>query len=128
MERRVFLAASTTAALAHARETAAAEPHQGGAPTPGPKPLLLELRRYRLRSGPQLTRFAAYAKDALVPAIARAGIAPVGAFTVSVGSNSPTLHLLLPHKDAESLLTLEARLAADADYGKAGASLLGLPA
>jgi NIPSNAP len=128
MERRVFLAASTTAALGHARDTSAGEMGQAGAPSPGPKPLLLELRRYRLRNGPLQARFSAYAKDALVPALGRAGITPVGAFTVSFGSNSPTLHLLLPHKDAESLLTLEARLAADADYGRAAASLLGLPA
>ena len=85
---------------------------------PGGKPLLLELRRYRLRNGPLQTRFSAYAKEALVPALGRAGIAPVGAFTVSFGSDSPTLHLLLPHKDAESLLTLESRLGADADYAQ----------
>jgi hypothetical protein len=126
MERRVFLAASTTAALAHSRELAA-DPRDGAAPAPGGKPLLLELRRYRLRNGPLQTRFSAYAKEALVPALGRAGIAPVGAWTVSFGSHSPTLHLLLPHKDAESLLTLESRLAADADYGKAAASLLALP-
>src|SRR6186997_3468321 len=114
MERRVFLAASTTAALAHSRDSAEAGPREGQAQPPGARPLLLELRRYRLRNGPLQTRFSAYAKDALVPALGRAGVAPVGAFTVSFGSNSPTLHLLLPHKDAESLLTLEARLAADA--------------
>jgi hypothetical protein len=128
MERRVFLAASTTAALAQSRELAGVPPRDGTAPAPGGKPLLLELRRYRLRNGPLQTRFSAYAKDALVPALGRAGIAPVGAWTVSLGSNSPTLQLLLPHKDAESLLTLESRLAGDADYGKAAASLLALPA
>lgn len=127
MERRVFLAAST-AALAHTRDGSAAEPREAQTQPPGAKPLLLELRRYRLRNGPLQARFSAYAKDALVPALGRAGVAPVGAFTVSFGSNSPTLLLLLPHKDAESLLTLESRLAADADYGKAAASLLGLPA
>ena len=112
MERRVFLAASTTAALAQSRELAGAPPRDGAAPAPGGNPLLLELRRYRLRNGPLQTRFSAYAKEALVPALGRAGVTPVGAFTVSFGSNSPTLHLLLPHKDAESLLTLESRLAA----------------
>jgi len=127
MERRVFLAASTTAALAQTRGLAAADPTSGAAPAPGGSPLLLELRRYRLRTGPMQSRFSAYVKDALVPALGRAGISPVGAFTVSFGSNSPTLHLLVPHKDAESLLTLDARLSADADYGKAAASLLALP-
>src|SRR5262249_32446121 len=70
---------------------------------------------------------AAYAKDALVPALGRLGIGPVGAWTVLFGSDSPTLHLLVPHRDAQSLLTLDARLAADAEYGKAAASFLALP-
>ena len=52
MERRVFLAASTTAALAHSGERAGADAADGAAPAPGGKPLLLELRRYRLRNGP----------------------------------------------------------------------------
>ena len=73
------------------------------------------------------TRFSAYAKDALVPALGRAGIAPVGAWNVSLGADSPTLHLLVPHKDAESVVSLDARLAADAEYAKAAASFLALP-
>jgi len=128
MERRNFLAASAAAALAtpgaptvEASESSAAEGPSGAAP------LLMELRKYRLRNGPMAARFSAYAKDALVPALARLGIGPVGAWTVSLGSDSPTLHLLVPHKDAPSLVTLDARLAADAEYGKAAASFLALP-
>src|SRR5262245_41077752 len=87
MERRAFLAASTAAGITS----------QGAA---SPAPLVLELRRYRLRNGPMAARFGAYAKDALVPALGRAGIAPVGAWNMSFGPESPTLHLLLPHPDA----------------------------
>jgi hypothetical protein len=126
MERRAFLAASTAAGLTHpATLEAAPETAQPqGSPA---APLLLELRRYRLRSGPMATRFAAYAKDALVPALSRAGIAPIGAWNVSFGPDSPTLHVLLPHPDAASVAALDARLAADADYRKAAASFLALP-
>jgi hypothetical protein len=127
MERRTFLAASTTAALAPPRGLTAADPSGAAASPAGASPLLLELRRYRLRNGPMTARFSAYTKDALVPALGRAGIAPVGAWNVSLGSDSPTLHLLLPHKDAESLLSLDTRLAADAEYAKAATSFLALP-
>ena len=124
MERRAFLAASTAAALAHSEAHASGA---GGAPGTSESPLLLELRRYRLRSGPMAARFGAYAKDALVPALGRAGIAPVGAWNVSFGPESPTLHLLLPHGDAASVLTLESRLSADAEYRRAAGSFLALP-
>jgi hypothetical protein len=129
LERRDFLAASAAAALVQSSNVAAVE-SSGGSAAEGPAagaPLLLELRRYRLRNGPMTARFSAYAKNALVPALARLGVGPVGAWTVSLGSDSPTLHLLVPHKDAQSLLTLDARLAADAEYGKAAASYLALP-
>ena len=129
MERRAFLAASAATTLAHPHASAAAESSSASeveGPTGG-SPLLLELRRYRLRNGPMAARFSVYAKDALVPALGRLGIGPVGAWTVSLGSDSPTLHLLVPHKDAQSLLALDARLAGDAEYGKAAASFLALP-
>src|SRR4030095_14429222 len=64
MERRVFPAASTTGALAHSGALAAADARDGALPSRGGKPLLLELRRYRLRNGPLQTRFSAYAKEA----------------------------------------------------------------
>ena len=126
MERRAFLAASTAATLAHT-PTLAAAAGRPGQETAGGSTLLLELRRYRLRNGPMAARFSAYAKDALVPALGRAGITPVGAWNVSVGPDSPTLHLLIPHAKPESLLTLEARLEADAEYLRAAAPLLALP-
>jgi hypothetical protein len=126
MERRAFLAASTAAALAHPQPLAAA-PATAGQPAPGGSPVLLELRRYRLRSGPMAARFSAYAKDALVPALGRAGHSPVGAWNVSFGPQSPTLHLLVPHESASSLVTLESLLAGDAEYARAARSLLALP-
>ena len=126
MERRAFLGASTAAALTHSQVLAAASGPAGQQPQAQESALLLELRRYRLRNGPMATRFAAYAKDALVPALGRAGISPLGAWNVSFGTDSPTLHLLLPHAGPESLVRLDARLAADAEYRRAAASFLAL--
>lgn len=126
MERRAFLAASTAAGLTpRGRLEAATEAAQ---PQASPAaPLLLEIRRYRLRNGPMAARFSSYAKEALVPALARAGMTPVGAWNVSFGPESPTLHLLLPHADAASVALLDTRLAADAEYRRAAASFLSLP-
>jgi hypothetical protein len=126
MERRAFLAATTAAAVTSADALAEAA---GAAVEPGTaaRPQVLELRRYRLRNGALATRFAAYAKDALVPALGRAGLTPVGAWNVVLGPDSPTLHLLLPHPDAASVVTLDARLDADGEYRKAAAATLVLP-
>jgi hypothetical protein len=123
MERRAFLAASTAAALSSSEALAGVSSETDASP----QPQILELRRYRLRSGALAARFAAYAKDALVPALGRAGLAPIGAWNVAVGPDQPTVHLLLPHPDADSVVTLAARLEADAEYRKAAASSLALP-
>ncbi len=125
MERRTFIAASTAAALTTPGALAAAG---GGAADPqGSRSILLELRRYRLHTGAMATRFAAYVKDALLPALARAGHGPVGVFNVAIGADSPTLHLLVPHATAESVAMLADRLLADGEYRKAAADVLGLP-
>jgi hypothetical protein len=127
MERRAFLAASTAAGLTSSGALAAVAGTGQSQGAGSPAPIVLELRRYRLRNGPMAARFAAYAKDALVPALGRAGIAPVGAWNMSFGPESPTLHLLLPHPDAASVASLDARLLADAEYKRAAAAYLSLP-
>jgi hypothetical protein len=126
MERRAFLAASAAAAVTTPRPLAAAAraPEEANA---NPRAQILELRRYRLRNGAPAARFAAYAKDALVPALGRAGIAPVGAWNVALGPDSPTVHLLLPHPDASSVVTLAGRLDEDDEYRRVAASFLALP-
>jgi hypothetical protein len=124
MERRAFLAASTAAALTSPGARA---------DTSGPEPgaargaQVLELRRYRLRSGALAGRFDAFARQALVPALGRAGIVPVGAWNVAVGPDSPTVHLLLPHPDAASVVALDDRLEQDAAYREAAAPFRAVP-
>lgn len=76
-----------------------------------------------------LTRFNEYAKTVLVPALNRVGVKPVGAFTVTIGPNNPTVYLLLPHPNAESLVKLDAGLLdGDAEYRKGALSVRALPA
>jgi len=124
MKRRDLVTSSVGAAVASAIGRA----EQAGAQD-SKRPALLELRHYRLRIGPMQTRFNEYAKTALLPALNRLGIKPVGAFTVSVGPNSPTVSLLLQHPNADSVWKLDSgALTSDAVYSKAAASVRELPA
>ena len=128
MERRAFLAASTAAAVLPSGAMAGAEAAGSGqAAAPGARPLVYELRRYRMHTGVMATRFGAYVKDALVPALNRAGIAPVGVWNVALGADSPTLFVLIPHADAVSVASLDERLSADAEYRKAAEPIALLP-
>lgn len=79
-------------------------------------PLFYLWRQYTLRNGPQQARMAAFMKDALVPALNRLGCQPVGVFEALIGPTAPATYLLVPHASAETLLALDARLAADADF------------
>jgi hypothetical protein len=129
MHRRDFVAGSLGASIAPVLGQTG--PSQSGT-TPGgtsmAAPQILELRRYQFHSGPMVARHADYAKAALVPALNRLGIKPVGAFTVSIGSQSPATYLLLAHPTAESAVSLGTRLTQDAEYKQAGASFRSLPA
>lgn len=63
-------------------------------------------------------RFDEFLKHAYVPALNRAGISTVGVFNVMIGPDSPTVYLLLPHKDIASFATLNERLGRDEDLLK----------
>lgn len=122
MNRRHFLSTSSALAPLLAGATSGAATSVGAA-----RPMLIELRRYRLlRSG--ASRFGRFVEEALVPALGRAGHGPVGVFDVSLGADSPTLHLLVPHADAASVASLPDRLEADPEYRRSAAALLALPA
>jgi hypothetical protein len=83
-----------------------------------------ELRRYQLRRGPAQGIVDTYFKTAALPAWQRAGVGPVGVFSVMIGSESPTFYVLLVHKSLDAFASLPERLAADAEYEKAGAAYL----
>src|SRR5215469_10753610 len=87
-----------------------------------------ELRLYHVQSGRQQKVTDAYLREALVPALNRHGISPVGIFSVAVGPASPTFYVLMPAASLETLATVEARLGQDSDYWKAGGPFLTAPA
>ena len=120
--RRDFLHAGAAAGLG----ALAGAPPALDAQEPGRD--LYELRSYHLRRGPRERLMADYVRDALIPALRRHGTGPVGAFNVAIGPDAPTLHLLIPHPSLASVVALPDRLAADAEYKKAGAPVLDAPA
>jgi len=123
MERREFVAASIGASVG-----SLLDPAKGRAQTSMGKPQILELRWYRFRFGPMEARWSDYAKSTLIPAMNRAGVKPIGAFSVALGPDSPSTLLLLPHQSAESVVTMAGRLSADAEYQRAAAPFRSLPA
>jgi hypothetical protein len=126
MERREFLTTSLAAsALALAKKSSAQSPSQ----TPSGKPReYYEIRKYHLQSGPQTKLTESYVADALIPALNRMGIAPVGAFHLDFGPETPTLYLLLPSTKLETLATAELQLVKDAAFMKAAAPFWNAPA
>jgi hypothetical protein len=118
MERRQFLAASLAAsALAATRNAAAQTP--GGSASATHTREYYQLRRYSLQSGPQLKLTESYFGDALIPALNRIGMNPIGAFKIDIGPQTPAYYLLIPGSSLEVHAELELRLAQDAAFMKA---------
>ncbi len=127
MRRRTFL--TSTLATAALGSAPAAGHSQGATGAPdGKGRLYYELRRYRLSNGPQRKLCNDFFRDALIPAVNRLGITPVGVFDLSIGPETPSIYVLLPSASLETLVTVETRLAQDAEYMKAGAPFLNAPA
>src|SRR6202048_5038623 len=87
----------------------------------------IELRRYHLLPGTKQRAFIDFVGNAAIPAMNRAGVARVGAFTVIYGENEPSLLLVLAHQTLDSVVSLRDRLASDAVYARAGAAILDAP-
>jgi hypothetical protein len=128
MERREFVRAAMAAGVASgsafaAEAQAAARP---AAPAAGRE--FYQLRKYELRNGAQTALCQGYFERALIPALNRMGMSPVGAFKLDIGPQTPTYYVLIPSADAEALVTLDAALGADAEYVKAAGGFRDAPA
>jgi hypothetical protein len=126
MKRREFLksslAATSVAGLASTLETSAAEQGERFARE------YYELRLYHLRRGPKQKLFDDFYREAAIPAMNRAGIGPIGVFNVAYGPDSPTMHVLIPHKTIESFSSALDRVRSDAEYQKSGLEFINAPA
>ena len=119
MERRKFVTSSLAAA---ALGVAGGSLLKADAAAPAAREYYreyYELRKYRMISGPQMKLTENYVANALIPALNRLGLAPVGAFYLTYGPETPTLYLLVPGKDLETLATAELRLAGDTAFMQA---------
>jgi hypothetical protein len=87
-----------------------------------------QLRKYALQTGPQLALAQNYFEQGLIPALNRMSMAPVGAFKVDIGPETPTYYMLIPATSVETLATVDARLAEDAEFMKSSTAFWGAPA
>jgi NIPSNAP len=124
LERRRFLTSSLAAsAFALANKSGHAQ-----TPAPSGQPRqYYELRKYFVQQGPQSRITGKYVSDVLIPALNRLGITPVGAFNLEIGPETPTLYLLLPSTNLETLVTAELRLRQDEQFLAAAAPFWNAP-
>jgi hypothetical protein len=87
-----------------------------------------QLRKYALQTGPQLALVQNYFEQALIPALNRMSMAPVGAFKLDIGPETPTYYLLIPATSVEALATVDTRLAEDAEFMKSSTAFWEAPA
>ena len=117
MRRIEFLRAGLAAsALAMTERAAISESSMAAGLKAGNDRQYYELRKYRLRRDAQVQATTKYLSDALVPALNRLGIGPVGAFTVDIGPETPTVYLLLPSVEIETLVGAGLHLREDATF------------
>ncbi|MGA9811155.1 MAG: NIPSNAP family containing protein, partial [Terriglobales bacterium] len=122
MERRDFV--TSAIAMAGVALTRSGAEARAMAPT-GRE--FYQLRKYALQTGPQLALVQNYFEHALIPALNRMAMAPVGAFKLDIGPETPTYYLLVPATSVEELVTLDLRLADDTEFMKASAAFWGAP-
>jgi hypothetical protein len=87
-----------------------------------------ELRIYHLRRGPNVKLMDDFIAQALLPALKRLTVGPVGVFNTLIGPVNPTLYMLIPYKSLEAFATMGERLGADAEFQKAGSPVINAPA
>ena len=124
MKRREFLVSSLAASAMTASESSTMTGHPVADQI---TPEYYELRQYHLRRGPQVKLTDDFLREAAVPTWKRLGIGPVGVFNTTIGSDTPTVYVLIPHLSLESVGTTAARLLADPEYQRAGAAFLNAP-
>lgn len=120
MTRRRFVPAATAAA-----STSLASQSATGAGSTA----ILELRWIRLRNGAdnQRQRVTEFMRDAVKPALERAGVPGMAFFATSLGPDTPAILQVTQYASLGAMDETLAKLAADKDYVKATAAFNKLP-
>lgn len=125
MQRRTFLV-SALAAPALAPSVGRSDPREDAAQPNGRD--YYELRQYHFESGAQAARTHAFLRDALIPAVGRLGLGPVGVFNIHIGPQGSRVFLLLASRSLDLLANLEEHLWSDPVYVQSGSAFLRAPA
>ncbi|MGC2619765.1 MAG: NIPSNAP family protein [Acidobacteriaceae bacterium] len=128
MQRRQFLTSSLAAGAGVLTGRTGAAPESARDSAAGKVRQYYELRKYLLRQGAETQLTDNYVATALIPALNRMGIAPVGAFNLSIGPETPALYLLLPCAHLETLVNAELRLREDQEFLAAADAFWNAPA
>jgi hypothetical protein len=129
MKRREFLTTSAGAGL-----TLAATGLTHAAAATAAKDLI-ELRLYTFSSLEKQKAFDEFLGQTAIPALNRAGVKPIGVFKLLKADNAPlkleadpaSLYILMPHKSAESVVTLIDQLRTDSSLISGAAGVLDAP-
>jgi hypothetical protein len=123
MERRAFLqttlATGGIAAMTGVTTADATKPKAGRE--------FFELRAYTLKPDKQKA-IDGYFREALIPALNRLGIKQVGVFYETPAPTPAVAHLLIPYQSLDQMAATKVGLEADAEYLKAAADYLAIPA
>jgi hypothetical protein len=122
MQRRQFLSASLASSAMALAQSGSAET------SPAHSREFYLIRRYNLFNGPQTQLTEHYFADALIPALARMGLGPIGAFSLVYGLQTPAYYLLAPGSSVDALAQLDLRLAEDAEFMRAAETFWSAPA
>ncbi len=114
MERRTFVGASVAAVCS--ATTASADPKTTS-------PELYELRSYTLKPAKRAV-LDEYLSKAYMPALKRLSVGPIGVFAEAPENDLIRVFVLVVHKSAETVATLQAKFAEDEEYRKAAAAYL----
>jgi hypothetical protein len=125
MKRREFL--KTSLAVSSLTGLGAAALNAAGAESAGSDREYYELRIYRLKKDAKSELLDSYLETAAIPAWNRLGIKPIGAFTERETKEAPAVYVLIPYPSLASFSEAIAKLPADPELQKAGASYLQSP-
>ena len=84
----------------------------------------IEVLKYTLPLGENKGRTEKYYAEAAIPALNKLGIENIGVFTVMYGPNNPTLYVVIPHDNLESVMNYQQKLLDDSAYVSAAKDFL----
>ncbi len=114
MRRREFLNTSLMAGAVAAVQKSPSAEHS----------CFYEWIRFQVLTRPKVSPLENYLKTAVIPALNRLGIEPVGVFKAVYGSNNLEVFVLIPHQDLKSFVTVWDKMLEDKEYVEKGAEFL----